>query len=303
VSSSSTFPYSAAELDEFRRVQRLAYDIALEVESQLQAGMTETEVCTLLAAAQAEREVVQVFHQPFAWFGTRTMLGSDWAPETANAHELASTGVRPSTAFFPTGDTLVDGMPLILDLAPVVHGISSDIGYSTVIGHNATFDELDRGLAHIRTFVLEGIRAKDSMCNIYRELDLLLAQRGWENCHRHYPDRALGHIVVPLDHEPSRVSPIPGFGTAAAEALLAAGLSALENGTCYPVWNDSTFTDYPACPGLWAVEPHIGRNGVGVKFEELLVVTDDDAYWLDDHLPHTVRWAAAGYSTASFWRE
>ena len=27
-------------------------------------------------------------------------------------------------------------------------------------------------------------------------------------------------------------------------------------------------------------------------------MTDDDAYWLDDDLPHTQRWAAAGYSTA-----
>ena len=35
---------------------------------------------------------------------------------------------------------------------------------------------------------------------------------------------------------------------------------------------------------------------MGVKFEELLVVTEDDAYWLDDHLLHAQRWAAAGYS-------
>lgn len=32
-----------------------------------------------------------------------------------------------------------------------------------------------------------------------------------------------------------------------------------------------------------------------MKFEEILVVTEDDAYWLDDHLLHTQRWAAAGY--------
>ena len=60
--SRSTFPYSASDLDHFRQVQRLAYDIALRVESQLQAGMTELEACTLIAAAQAEHEVIQVFH-------------------------------------------------------------------------------------------------------------------------------------------------------------------------------------------------------------------------------------------------
>ena len=43
-------------------------------------------------------------------------------------------------------------------------------------------------------------------------------------------------------------------------------------------------------PGLWAVEPHVGFRGVGAKFEELLVVTPDDAYWLDDDLPHVRAW-------------
>ncbi|PQM44942.1 hypothetical protein C1Y40_04900 [Mycobacterium talmoniae] len=42
------------------------------------------------------------------------------------------------------------------------------------------------------------------------------------------------------------------------------------------------------------MEPHLGRDGVGLKFEELLVVTDDgDAYWLDDDVPHMRRWNAA----------
>ena len=38
--------------------------------------------------------------------------------------------------------------------------------------------------------------------------------------------------------------------------------------------------------GLWAMEPHIGRDGVGAKWEEMLVVTDNDAYWLDDAVSH-----------------
>jgi len=58
------FQYSAADLDRFRQVQRLAYDIALRVESQLQVGITEVEACTLIAAAQTECEVIQVFHDP-----------------------------------------------------------------------------------------------------------------------------------------------------------------------------------------------------------------------------------------------
>ena len=38
--------------------------------------------------------------------------------------------------------------------------------------------------------------------------------------------------------------------------------------------------------GLWAMEPHIGRDGVGAKWEEMLVVTDNDAYWLDGAVSH-----------------
>lgn len=296
MSSSTAFPYSATELDQFRQVQRLAYDIAQTVESQLLVGMTEVEACTLIESAQAQHDVVQVFHHPFAWFGTRTLLGADWAPAGDMRRSGTSGADLGVSAFFPTETTLAEGMSLILDLAPVIRGVSSDIGYACRVGANARFDDLDRGLARIRTFLLEGVRAGKTLADLARELDALLAQRGWQNCHQHYPDRALGHLVFPLEGDPDRPSPLPGFGTAAAEGLLAAGRAAREARTGSPVWNDSTFANFPAAPGVWAVEPHIGRDGVGVKFEELLVVTEDDAFWLDDTLPHAQRWAAAGYS-------
>lgn len=56
-----------------------------------------------------------------------------------------------------------------------------------------------------------------------------------------------------------------------------------------PLWNGGRRCDHPPVAGLWAVEPHLDFRGVGAKFEELLVVTDDDAYWLDDDLPHVRR--------------
>ena len=297
--TSSSFPYSAAELDRFRQVQRLAYDMAGAVESQLSEGMTEAEVCRLLAEAQTARHVTQVFHRPYAWFGPRTVLGDGPGPEAVGVLDLASAGVLPYRSFLPTGATLADGVPLILDLAPVVQGIAADVGYSCVFGHNDTFDELDRGLARVRTFLTEGVRAGETMDALTRQLGGLARQRGWESCHEHYPDRALGHLVFPLGPEPEGRSLLPGFGGAAAAGLLAAGRAALDDGGAYPVWNDTSRADYRPAPGLWALEPHIARDGVGVKFEELLVVTEDDAYWLDDHLLHTQRWAAAGYSITS----
>jgi hypothetical protein len=296
--SSSSFPYSAAELDQFRQVQRLAYDMADAVEGQLREGMTETDLCRLMVGEQAAHDVTQVFHQPYAWFGRRTLLGDGWAaPSAVGVLELASSGQLPGRAFFPTGAALASGVPLIVDLAPVVQGIPADVGYSCVLGQNDVFDELDAGLARIRTFLVEGVRAGETMQSLTRELDGLVAQRGWESCHAHYPDRALGHLVFPLGAEPAGPSALPGFGAAAAEGLLGAGRRAAgEDAGAYPVWNDGPLAGWRPAPGLWALEPHIGRDGVGVKFEELLVVTEDDAYWLDDHLPHSQRWAAAGYS-------
>ncbi len=286
------YQYSAADLDRFRQVQRLAYDIALRVESQLQVGITEIEACTLIAAAQTEHEVIQVFHDPYVLFGRRTALGTG-----TESDKLA--GVSPSSDLIPTNQVLRDGAPIIIDLAPVARGVSSDIAYSCVFGTNEVFKELDAGLARIRSFLQEGIAARASMRTLYHELDERLAARGWESCHHRQADRALGHLVFPLEHETDRPTPLPGWGAIAAEKMLAAGIDALDHGTCYPLWNDSSFTDYPATPGLWAIEPHIGRDGVGVKFEELLVVTDDNAYWLDDDLPHVRRWKKARYNTAS----
>jgi Xaa-Pro aminopeptidase len=287
------FPYGADDLARFREVQRLAYDIAEEVAGALEVGMTERDASEAIAAAQQARGVEQVFHVPFAWFGARTMLGADWV-----AAGEAAPGGEPGRGigFFATDATLADGAPAILDLAPVVDGYCADIGYSCIVGHNDLYEELLAGLQPMRDQLLQGVRAGTTLRTLYRELDDVIADHGWVNCHQQYPDRALGHVVMRLEAEPHRARPIPGFGVAAGEALVAAITDAATNHTCWPIWNDGEFADHPASPGLWAVEPHIGRDGVGAKYEELLVVTDDDAYWLDDDLPHHRRWAAAADS-------
>ena len=61
-----------------------------------------------------------------------------------------------------------------------------------------------------------------------------------------------------------------------------------------PIWNSSDSSTHAPTIGLWAVEPHLGFQGVGAKWEELLVITEDDAFWLDDDVPHVRRWQARG---------
>jgi hypothetical protein len=277
-------------LARFRAVQRLAYTWAAETEATLEVGMTERDVTEALAQRHRAAGVDQVFHEPFAWFGARTMLGPDWAPDGAEIDDLSVAGLGRDSAFFATETALAHGMPVIVDLAPVVDGAPSDIGYSCILGENPVYDELVAGLEPMRAFLLEGVRRGDSLRSLYRALDEVIADHGWENCHQHYPARALGHLVMPLAPDPDHDSPIPGFGTAAAEALLTSAIEAAVAGTCSPIWNDLPEADHPPTPGLWAVEPHIGRDGVGAKWEEILVVTDRDAFWLDDDLPHHRKW-------------
>ena len=47
--------------------------------------------------------------------------------------------------------------------------------------------------------------------------------------------------------------------------------------------------------GLWAVEPHLGKEGrLGAKWEELLVIQDGRVSWLDDDTPHVRYWRSHG---------
>ena len=37
---------------------------------------------------------------------------------------------------------------------------------------------------------------------------------------------------------------------------------------------------------MWAIEPHIGWEGGGARFEKFLVKEPARAYWWDDDVPH-----------------
>jgi hypothetical protein len=91
-----------------------------------------------------------------------------------------------------------------------------------------------------------------------------------------------------------------GFGVATAAGLLGqtiiSRLPAMVSDRLPRVRQGSPFcnlgpgSDLRPEPGLWAFEPHIARDDVGAKWEELLVIDQDRAYWLDDDLPHVRRW-------------
>ncbi|HKY90884.1 MAG TPA: M24 family metallopeptidase [Nevskiaceae bacterium] len=293
--------FDLAELQGFRATQRLAYDCAQAVEAQLRPGMTEREACALMKEYLTERGISEMFHEPFAWFGDRA----------------AFRDIRRDEDFQPTHRKLEKGMAVILDLAPIRDGYAADIGYSTSCGGNEEQERLQKVLMEARDFILQAVRARKSFRQIYRELDGLLASHGVLNVHRVYPERVLAHRVFRYEH--SRVQRflqrfrVMGFGLPSYVFVLGkSALARLAPGWIEsPLWNDGPESDHAPSPGLWAVEPHVATPNyrVGAKWEEILVVTEDDAYWLDDEVPHCQQarrkgwWPAAAPKAATRGRK
>jgi Xaa-Pro aminopeptidase len=271
----------AAELDRIREVQRLAYRCAEGVAAELRPGITERQAAGRLRRRLLDEGVEDWFHVPFAWFGDRTTL----------------KGFRNPLKFFPTNRALTDGMPYILDCAPVSNGFTADIGYSGCIGSNAIFEQMMDDLEEYRTVILEQVRERRTFREIYDAVDVLAAKHGYEPAHHAYPGKVLAHQVWPVHNRGPRTV-VAGFGNRSLRLLARSLIVSFGEGWS-PLWNGDKRSDHAPVPGIWAIEPHLGFRGVGVKFEELMVVTEDDAYWLDDDLPHVRRWHARDAVTVS----
>ncbi|HVF74580.1 MAG TPA: M24 family metallopeptidase [Acidimicrobiales bacterium] len=272
MTTSQVWTPTAEDLVGYRSVQQLAYRCAETVAATLEPGVTERAVARRMREWLLDAGVDDWFHVPFAWFGDRT----------------AFRGFRTSLQFFPTDRQLVEGMPFILDCAPVVKGYSADIGYASSFGPNPTVDRILDDLAAHRSLILDLARQRRPLREIYEAVDALASQQGYENRHRRYPFGVIAHQVGPLPTHPRNVV-VAGFGLRSLRALVRNAAVGRARGSS-PLWSDSKRSAHPPTPGLWAVEPHLGTGDVAAKFEELLVVTDDDVFWLDDDLPHVRRW-------------
>jgi Xaa-Pro aminopeptidase len=266
--------YGATQLARFRAAQRVAFDSLVEVRAQLVAGMTEREACDRIARALAGRGVRGGFHRPYAWFGDRTTL----------------RGMVDAADFAPTDRTLAPGMPVILDAAPVLDGACADVALSCALGDNPVLARARAVLRELRASVLADVRAERTVRAIYRRVDATIRAAGFASWHARYPLGTLGHRVTRMRLGWLRL-PDAGLAWEAIARIrigLALGRAARTLGcpASSPVWNDSAACERPVAPGLWAVEPHLGTDELGAKFEELLVVTRAGAAWLDDHVPH-----------------
>ncbi|MBC8069866.1 MAG: aminopeptidase P family protein [Deltaproteobacteria bacterium] len=280
--------YTALELSRFREVQQLAYRCAEATAAELRPGVTEKAAAARLGEHLHEAGVRGFFHRPFAWFGDRTCFA----------------GFRTPFDFFPSDRALEPGMAAILDVAPVVEGYACDIGYSFACGENPELERLREDLQGFRALILELALRGETLAEIYRGVEDMLADLGVRNCHRHYPFGVLAHRVYHQPPVPLGQRPVLGFGLTAGLGLLAqklvarlpvpiaARLPGLQQGS--PFCNTGPGSDARPEPGLWAFEPHIARGDIGAKWEELLVIEERRVFWLDDDLPHVRAWQQQG---------
>lgn len=103
------FPFTEHDLDRFRETQQLAYHCAEQVAAWIEPGVTERQATAELRRCLVAAGVQDFFHVPFAWFGDRTAFRHFHTP----------------LQFFAGGRKLQEGMPYVLDCAPVVDGYTA----------------------------------------------------------------------------------------------------------------------------------------------------------------------------------
>jgi Xaa-Pro aminopeptidase len=266
---------SMNHLEKFKFAQKLAYDTILEVSRELLEGITEIEVAGILDDRLLRKGVKTFFHNSFAWFGDRTSF----------------QGIIQPFQFLPSKRRLEKGMAVILDTAPAPGGYTGDVGYSFSFGDNPIVEQGKKDLQIFRDLILDGVRGEKPVSSIYKDVDVLMNELGYYNCHQKYPFSVLAHKIGKIQEWEFPFQflgfSIPTYLYLLKETL--EGIDPLLRDYVYkPYWNRKSKFICP--PGLYAVEPHLGREDIGIKFEEILVVTDYDAFWLDDDLPHVRYW-------------
>jgi len=270
--------FSDCELARFKEFQRKSYQTLEAVAGELKCGVTEKQVARLLRKRFHEQGVHTYFHVPVVMFGDRTAYPGDFGQLEALA----------------TDRRLEDNMPVILDAAPIYEGYIVDTSLATTFGDNAAHKGLHLKLEAFRDQILADVKAGMDFRDIENNSNRMIEGLGAENCHRKHIGEVLGHRVFKVKDRFWNRFTIKQISVRHVFWLFWKSLAAVKGWqNDSPNWNHRRTSGHKPFPGLWAVEPHFAIDSVGVKFEEILVITDDNAYWLDDDLPHVRAWASA----------
>lgn len=235
----------------------------IAVGHELRPGWTEKQAAGLIGTYLRDCGVKAFFHEPYAWFGPRSRFDGI---SRRRYHE-----------FNPSDRELKENDVAILDVAPILDGYIGDIGYPVCLGNMPEFTRAISFLKSLRKLI-PGLVQKNlkNGAAVWQYIDDVIKKNNYDNIHQIYPFNVLGHRVkrVPLANlalkTPLRFS-LHSFYQILSGGLFPEILSKDHHG-------DMT--------GLWAIEPHIGWDGYGVKFEEILVVEKSgDVFWLEKEAP------------------
>jgi len=273
-----TRSFSSDELQAFRHLQEKSFAILEEMASELTAGMSEKQVARELVNRFRQAGFQSFFHLPVVLFGERTALPGDWRV----GH------------FFPRHNQLKSGDAVILDAAPICDGFLVDTSYSFSFGSNALHRRMMADLAGFRETIVQQVNAGVTFRQIAENVVQRFAEYGYEPVHGKHPGEVLGHRAVKLSKLPFDWR-INGFdGLALSWFGFKDRWASHFIGRQSPLWNASKASDHTPHDGLWLVEPHAGKDGVGAKWEEIMVIEQGRASWLCDTPPHVRQWRQIG---------
>ena len=267
--------FSKEELEHFKQYQQASYKTLETVKNELKVGMTEIETARRIRKAFHQQGVHSYFHVPVALFGERTGYPGDFGQFEALA----------------TDKKLQQGMAIILDAAPIYNGYIVDTSLSTSFGENSQQVKLHRELPYFRDQILKMVNQQKTFKDIELAMDERIKSLGAENCHRKHIGEVMGHRIFKATGFLWKYFKFKQLSIKHVAWLFWKSLATKKGWiNDSPNWNHRYTSKHKPFEGLWAVEPHFAVDGIGVKFEEIMVITKDDAYWLDDDLPHTRLW-------------
>lgn len=259
ISPPATGVIPQADLQGYLRSQQLALEAAEEIARHLREGWTEQQAADLLNTFLHDRGVRSFFHRAFVWFGERT--------------RFQGIGRFQYDRYSPGTRVLLPNEVFILDVAPIYQGYICDIGYTGCFGESPAFDRAQTFLAELRAEIPGYFKNAKSGGEVWDRIDARIREAGYDNIHARYPFSVLGHRIHRALTESAGALGVLNFGWQSYWEFLSRGL-----------FGQLLNRDFRGdLRGLWAIEPHLGdASGFGAKFEEILVVTDEDVYWLAD---------------------
>jgi hypothetical protein len=268
-----TRDFSESELERFRDLQRLSFSILTNEARRLEPGMTERDVAHRLVATYRREGVKSFFHLPVVLFGERTALPGDW----------------PVGKFFPKKREARANEPVIFDASPLFGEYLVDTSFSFCLGESEAHRTMMRNLAGFRDSVPAAVNVRTSFASIAESVNAKLSELGYEPVHGKHPGAVLGHRAVKAPRLPF-VWRTKGFDSLSLSWFYGNEYAARAHLARSPLWNTTRTSNHAPYDGLWLVEPHAGDGPTGAKWEEILIIQDGHARWLDDEPPHVKQW-------------